>query len=490
MNKQIKIDNSLCRNCRLCLEMCTGKVFEEKDEIGESGFKIKAAVYPEKCVGCGLCELFCPGAISLGVKDRGQKFTKKNAGLKLSKKEKRGGFKKVKIASPGKYFLSGNQAIVEAAIAAGCGFFAGYPITPASEILEEFVNKSFLLKDLASSSPRRSGLVVVQPEDEIAALGMCLGASWAGKKTMTATSGPGFSLMQESISWGLMTETPTVVVDVQRAGPSTGQPTRPAAMDLREGRWGSHGGVQLIAFYPDSVQECFDLTIAAFNLSEKYRLPVILFSDAYLAHLKEKVEIPKIINVFDRIYTPGASVFGPTSDLKAPSMPKFSDNEYLSITGSTHNPEGLRSTTDPVIQENLIFYFRDKILKNREEIFSAAPVETWYLDDAEIIVVSFGAASRSAKWAIKKARQHGLKIGLIRPKIIFPFPSSLIEESGNKKKLRCFLVPEMNQGQMHYVVREKVSKAVFSYARPNGMMIDPRELLDFILNLSKTAKKV
>jgi len=316
----------------------------------------------------------------------------------------------------------------------------------------------------------------IQAEDEIAAIIMALGASWAGLKSMTATSGPGFALMQENLSLADMTETPCVVVNVQRAGPSTGQSTRPAAMDMREVRYGSHGGVQRIVLYPGSVQEVYGLTIKAFNLAERFRTPVILLSDAYLAHLSESLEVPEKIEVFDRIYKPKEPPFGPTKNFSVPSMPRFGDGENLSITGSTHDQWGKRSTVDPKVQEELVSYLDDKILKHREEFVD---IEELFLEDAKTVLVVFGTAGRSAKWAVREARKRGKKVGLLRPRIIYPFPVETITELS--KKVERFLVPEMNQGQMFYVVREKITNEVISLPQPNGQIVDPQRILKYLL---------
>ncbi len=456
---QISINQTLCKGCNLCVEMCPEKVFEETDEMSAQGFKLKRVASPEKCTGCGLCELYCPGAIIL------DHHLIQETRVAAQKREARGGWKEVRsLLVPGGYFMMGNEAVVEAAISAGCRFFAGYPITPANEILEQMARK---MKEVGGS--------FIQAEDEIAAIAMVLGASWAGVKAMTATSGPGFALMQENLSLADMNEVPCVVVDVQRSGPSTGQPTRPAAMDMREARWGSHGGIPRIVLYPESVQECYDLTIKAFNLSEKFRAPVILLSDAYLAHLSESVEIKENIKGFDRIYRPGETVFGPTSGFFAPSMPCFGDGENLSITGSTHNAFGKRSTTDPDTQENLIWHLQNKILKHKSELYDA---EELFLEDAAEVVVAFGTVGRSAKWAVKEARKKGKKVGLFRPRIVYPFPDEKIEELSERAEK--FIVPEMNQGQMFYVVREKISREVVSLAQPNGQIIDPRRILKYL----------
>ncbi len=361
--------------------------------------------------------------------------------------------------------MNGNDAVVEGALAAGCRFFAGYPITPANEILE------MMAKNMKEINGK-----FIQGEDEIASIMMVLAASWAGLKSMTATSGPGFALMQENLSLADMAEIPCVVVQVQRAGPSTGQPTRPAAMDMREVRYGSHGGAQRIVLYPGSVQEVYDSTIRAFNLAEQFRTPVILLSDAYLAHLSESLEIPRKNKVFDRIYIPREPPFGPTEDFSAPSMPCFGDGENLSITGSTHNQWGIRSTADPKIQEELVFHLNNKILQHREEL---TDIEELFLEDAKTVVVAFGIVGRAAKWAVKEARKKGEKVGLFRPRIVYPFPTERIKEISKKGKK--FIVPEMNQGQMFYVVREKISNKVISLPQPDGQIINPRRILKYLL---------
>lgn len=460
MTEKVSIDGRLCKGCGLCLTTCPRQVFQETEGVGALGFRLIRVASPEKCTSCGLCELFCAGAISLNPQG-----VSGNLPSGPDRSAARGGWRRVPpLLPPGKYFLTGNEAIVEGALSAGCRFFAGYPITPANEILERIVKRMAEI-----------GAVVVQAEDEIAAIGMVLGASWAGAKAMTATSGPGFALMQENLSLADMTETPCVIVDVQRAGPSTGQPTRPAAMDMREVRWGSHGGVQRIVLYPESAQECYSLMVEAFNLSEKFRVPVILLSDAYLAHLSESLEIGAEVEIFDRRYLPAEAPFGPTVDLSAPSMPKFGDGECLSVTGSTHDRWGVRSTADPDVQEALVSHLQNKIAAHRDEL---TDYESLYLEDAEVVLVGFGTVSRSIKWAIKEAREGGMRVGFLRPRIVYPFPVEVIQTlSANVQR---FVVPEMNQGQMFYVVRERTSKEVVSLAQPSGQIIDPRRILRYL----------
>ena len=467
MSHVIAIDQSLCRGCNLCLDVCPKHVFQDSAEIGAAGLKTKQVVDADKCTGCGQCELHCPGAISLdSLPDQVFSRLVADERARTTQSEARGGWKEVNsLLTPGRYFMTGNDAIVEASLAAGCRFFAGYPITPANEILEEM-----------SRRMKAVGGKFIQAEDEIASIFMVMGAAWAGLKTMTATSGPGFALMQEGLSLADMAEVPCIIVNVQRAGPSTGQATRPAAMDMIEARYGSHGGVQRIVVYPESVQEIFDLTIHSFNLAERFRVPVILLSDGYLSHLSEKVEIGERMRVYDRIYVPGEPAFGPTADLAAPSMPRFGDGEDLQATGSTHDPSGKRSTADPSVQENLVFYLDRKILSHQEELVDC---EELFLDDAEVVVVAFGTVGRSAKWAVKQARRSGRPVGLLRPRIVYPFPAHRIIELS--RSVKTFVVPEMSQGQMSHVISQSIAREVVPLPQPNGQIIDPRRILGYLL---------
>lgn len=467
MPHRISISHDLCKGCNLCLDLCPKGVFQDSAEIGSSGFRLKQAVYPEECTGCRLCELCCPGAISIDPPPDGslEEMLAEEAGRRVQSRA-RGGWKEMKsLLASGRYFMTGNDAVVEAAVAAGCRFFAGYPITPANEILEGM-----------SRRLTEVGGEFIQAEDEIASMFMVLGAAWAGLKALTATAGPGFALMQEGLSLADMAEVPCVVVNVQRAGPSTGQATRPGAMDMIEARYGSHGGVQRIVLYPESVQEMFDLTVEAFNLAERFRTPVILLSDGYLSHLSEGVEVSDSLRVYDRAYLPGEPAFGPTPDLSAPSMPRFGDGERISVTGSTHDRLGKRSTADPSVQEDLVLYLDRKILEHRDELTSC---EELFLEDAETVVVSFGTVGRSAKWAVKQARKMGKPVGLLRPRTVYPFPSSRIAKlAGSVKR---FVVPEMNQGQMFHVISQRISNEVVPLPQPDGQIIDPRRILRYLM---------
>ncbi|MCJ7746164.1 MAG: 2-oxoacid:acceptor oxidoreductase subunit alpha, partial [Desulfobacterales bacterium] len=250
----------------------------------------------------------------------------------------------------GLHYLSGNEAATEGAIAAGCRFYAGYPITPSSELMERI---SVRLRDV--------GGVFIQMEDEIASISAVIGASWAGAKAMTATSGPGFSLMQESIGYAAFTETPCVVIDVQRAGPCTGQATRVGSGDIMQAKWGSHGDYQVIALSPWSVQEMYDLTLRAFNLSERYRVPTMVMADEAVGHLRETINIPEKVEVWNRKKKRGASPFGTEEEDGVPPMPAFGEGEKLSVTGSTHDAFGFRKTDDPKAHAALVERINQKI---------------------------------------------------------------------------------------------------------------------------------
>jgi len=337
----------------------------------------------------------------------------------------------------GEHFLQGNIACAEAALSAGCGFFGGYPITPASEIAER----------MALRLPQLDG-VFIQFEDEIGSMASILGASWAGAKSMTASSGPGISLMMENIGLGMMMESPCVIVNVQRGSPSTGLPTSWGQSDIMQARWGSHGDYGSISLAPKSPQEYFDLTVVAFNLSEKYRLPVFVMSDALVGHMTEKVIIPPVeeLEIIDRKYTdkkpdnyqpytiePGQWV---------PDFAKAGDGYLYHSTGLTHDERGYPDMSEKCHVE-LVNRLLDKINKNADDIIM---LEERDIDDADVIVVSFGITSRTVIPAIEEAKKKGIKVGYLRLITVWPFPEKRIRELS--RKIGGFVVPEINMGQV------------------------------------------
>jgi len=366
-------------------------------------------------------------------------------------------------------FYSGNIAAAEGAIAAGCRFFAGYPITPSSEIAEH----------MARRLPQVGG-IFIQMEDELASMAAILGASWGGAKAMTATSGPGFSLMQENIGLGAMTETPCVVINVQRAGPSTGMPTLVGQADVMQARWGSHGDYEIIALSPSSPQECFDLTIKAFNLAEEYRVPVIVLMDESVAHMFEKVVIPpenkiKIVNrkkpdVPPEKYLP----FKPEGYV--PPMACAGEGYNVHVTGLTHDEKGYPQATDPEVQERLVRRLCDKIRKNERKM---RDIDEYEMDDADIAIVSFGISGRSSKEAVKEARKRGYKVGLIRLRTIWPFPDEYFEKIA--EDIKKFIVVEINYGQIKLEVERNVGKEkVILLPKFGGEIHKPHEIYEKI----------
>jgi len=370
--------------------------------------------------------------------------------------------------------MSGNNATVKAAIIAGCKFFGGYPITPSSEIAEG------MAKDL----PYVNGKFI-QMEDEIGGIGAALGAALTGVKSMTATSGPGFSLKQEHIGYAVMGEIPIVIVNVMRGGPSTGMPTYPSQSDIMQTRWGTHGDHEIIALTPYSVQETFKLTIEAFNLSEQYRVPVILLSDEIIAHMREKVEIKditeyKIINrlkptVDPENYSPFDTKYG-----MVPPLASYGEGYRFHITGLTHDHTGF-PTSKPDLVEKLQERLRDKIIKNRKNF-------DWYekrmIDDADIVVFAYGATSRSAMRAIKDARREKIMAGLYRPITMWPFAYENIKSIA--KSAKTILVVEMNLGQAVGEVERAVAGTkckVKFLGKANGELINPSEILSKIREL-------
>lgn len=367
---------------------------------------------------------------------------------------------------PGSYYFSGNEAVVEGAIAARCGYYGGYPITPSNEIMER-----------ASIRFREIGAVFMQMEDEIGSICSVIGASWAGARAMTATSGPGFSLMQEGIGYAAMTEAPIVIVNIQRVGPATGQATRVGSGDMLQAKWGSHGDYQLIALSPWSVQEMYDQTINAFNLAEKYRVPVILLSDEAIGHLRERMDVRERIAIFSRRKERGAPPFGAVDD-GVPPMPAFGEGEKLLVTGSAHTEYGLRKTDDPLVQAKLVSRLHNKIMNKKEEI---TEYENYYIEDAEVVIISYGFTARSSLFTVERLRQEGKKVGMIRLKTIWPFADSLIRNIGSKVKK--IFVPEMNMGQIAGEVMKYASCDVISYPQTNGEVIHPYTIMEQLRRL-------
>jgi 2-oxoglutarate ferredoxin oxidoreductase subunit alpha len=364
----------------------------------------------------------------------------------------------------GIHYFSGNEASAEGAMAAGCRFYAGYPITPSSELMERMAVRL-----------REVGGVFIQMEDEIASISAVIGASWAGAKAMTATSGPGFSLMQESIGYAAFTETPCVIVDVQRAGPCTGQATKVGSGDIMQAKWGSHGDYQVVAFSPWSVQEMYDLTLHAFNLSERYRVPALVMADEAVGHLRENMSIHAKVEIWDRKKEKGGSPFGTEEEDGVPPMPSFGEGERLAVTGSTHDAFGFRKTDDPDAHAKLVSRINEKILKNRNKIIET---EDYFLDDAQIVLITYGFTARTGLYVVKRLRKEGVKIGMLRLKTIWPFPEEVVSEVGSKVKK--IIVPEMNRGQVAAEVRKYCSCDVIPFGQTNGEIIQPETIMEVL----------
>lgn len=372
----------------------------------------------------------------------------------------------------GEFFMLGDIACAEGAICAGCRFFAGYPITPATEIAQR----------MSERLPLVDGMFI-QMEDELASMNAVLGASWAGAKAMTATSGPGFSLMMENLGLGAMMETPCVLVNVQRGGPSTGLPTLASQGDMMQAQWGSHGDYAIIALAPSSPQELFDLTIRAFNLSEIYRTPVLIMTDAEVGHMTEKVVIPppEEIEVLPRRkpmvppeeYQPYRVAPG---EWVSP-MAVAGDGYRIHTTGLTHDERGYPATSDDRAQWLLIRRLLDKIEKSKCDIIT---LEEDGLDDAEVAVVSYGIAARTAVWPIQMAREEGIRVGLLRLVTVWPFPDDRIRELAGQ--VRAIVVPEINMGQIvREVERCAAGQAEVSLVpHPGGGIHDSQKVLNAV----------
>lgn len=340
----------------------------------------------------------------------------------------------------GEYYLDGNHASAEGGLAAGCKFFAGYPITPSTEIAER----------ISQRFPKVGG-IFIQMEDEMASMNAILGASWGGVKSMTCTSGPGFSLMMENFGLGIMLETPCVLVNVQRGGPSTGLPTLPGQADMMQARWGSHGDYEVIALAPDSPQESFELTIHAFNLSERYRIPVFVMTDECVGHMTEKVVIPgaEEIDLVVRRYTDKPPEeywpYIPEKDL-VPLMPPVGKGYKFHVTGLTHDYRGY-PVINAEVQEKCVRRLMDKIIKNAKDIIW---IEEKDIEGAEVVLLSYGITSRVVQPAIAKAKKEGIKVGQIRLVTVWPFPEERVRELASK--IGAYVMVEMNYGQVYYEV--------------------------------------
>ena len=377
----------------------------------------------------------------------------------------------------GTQVISGNEACALGAMAAGLKFFAGYPITPSSEIAE----------DLSTLLPKAGG-AFVQMEDEIAAMGAIIGASLTGAKSMTATSGPGFSLKQENIGFACMAEVPCVVVNVQRGGPSTGLPTMPSQGDMMQARWGTHGDHSIIALVPNSVAETFDITVRCFNLAERYRTPVILLLDEIVGHVSERVRLPESVEIVDRKgpdVPPDRYIPYRHTEDGIPPMAAYGRGGYrFHVTGLAHDETGF-PTNNPRIIERLNRRIVDKIENARDALVDVVRDRC---EDAEIAIFAYGSVSRSARQAMNDARAAGIPVGLFRPRTVWPFPDKEVRELG--RRVKAIVVPEMNLGQMAHEVEWAVQGAcpVVRLNQVDGLPIRPSKILDLLISVARERK--
>jgi len=376
--------------------------------------------------------------------------------------------------SPGRqYLLQGNEAIVEGALAAGCRFFAGYPITPATEISETM---SYRLPALDGT--------FIQMEDEIASLGAVIGASLAGVKAMTATSGPGFSLMQENLGYACVAEVPCVIVNVMRGGPSTGLPTNVSQGDVMQARWGTHGDHPIIVLAVSTTQDCFGVTVKAFNLSEKYRTPVIILADEVVAHTREKISLPHAeeVEVIDRIrpnMPPDWYIPYEDNSRGVPPMAAFGEGYRFHVTGLLHDVRGF-----PTQRPDEIVPFMNRLFRKiNQHFFDIQMIEEENTEDADVVAIAYGSVSRSARRAVREARMRGVKAGLIQLITLWPFPRQAVDPI--LRRVRAALVPELNMGQISREIKRinQGSTRIETLNRFDGSLITPNEILSRLLKL-------
>jgi len=372
--------------------------------------------------------------------------------------------------------MQGNEAVAYGALDAGVNFFAGYPITPSTEIAEI----------LSAELPKRGG-TFIQMEDEIASICAITGASLAGAKSLTATSGPGFSLMQEGIGFAKITETPCVVVNVQRVGPSTGMPTSPAQGDIMQAKWGSHGDSPAIVLYPDSVKESYELTIRAINLSEKYRTCVILLLDEVLGHMREAVQLPdlsstRIINRIKPTVPPHWYKHYDENQKYLSPLASYGEGYRFHVTGLTHDSHGFPTNKSSEAAE-MMERLRKKISYNIRDLVQ---IESRQMDDAKIAIFAAGITARAAKAAIAMARAEGIQVGLLRPLTIWPFPDDAVRKM--LRNVETVIVPELNQGQLIHEIqrltKEKSDGNLIALQRADGQLITPNDILRKIKEVS------
>jgi 2-oxoglutarate ferredoxin oxidoreductase subunit alpha len=370
----------------------------------------------------------------------------------------------------GRHFMHGDHACAEGALAAGCRFFGGYPITPSTEIAER----------LALRLPEVGG-VFIQMEDELGSIAAVIGASAGGARAMTATSGPGFSLMMENLGLAVMMEIPCVLVNIQRGSPSTGLPTMAAQSDVMQARWGSHGDYALVAYAPWSPQEMFDLTVLAFNTADRYRVPVLLLADEVVGHMVERVEIPAEDKIplwsRKRPKTPPNGRFMPflaEDDDLVPPIAHAGEGYKLHFTGLTHDALGYPDMS-AATHHDLVTRLKNKVRQNAPKIIR---VEEYYLDDADIVVIAYGCTARSARRSVRLARKKGIRAGLLRPVTLWPFPEERVKELA--KTTGTFIVAEMNLGQIALEIERITRGPVRGIFHAGGAMIPPEPILQAI----------
>jgi 2-oxoglutarate ferredoxin oxidoreductase subunit alpha len=472
----------ICKGCSFCIDFCPTDCLSFSKEFNPKGYHFPILSAPDACTGCDLCGLYCPDFAIYGerwkdIDERKAKGKPQPVPAPTPPPPAKSSWAIPGPADPkgvltGLHFIDGDHAACEGAIAAGCRFAAGYPITPSTEVVERF----------AQRIPTVGG-VFIQLEDELASSIAVQGAAWGGKKTLSVTSGPGFSLMMEHIGLAAITETPGVWVDVQRGGPSTGLPTLPGQADMMQARFGSHGDYEIIAIVPNSPQECFDLMIKAFNLSEIYRCPVMFMMDEVVGHMVERVEIPPAeqLQVVPRKFTSKAKgdykPFATTPDDLVPEMTKAGEGYRIHVTGLTHDERGYPAM-NAATQDKLIKRLINKIRNHADDLLD---VKEDYLEDAEIIVVSYGITSRIAKTAVEDARARGIKAGHLRLRVVWPFPATRMRQLAERAKV--FIMPELNMGQVVLELERVLagSAKVVSIPHAGGSVHEPEAILKKII---------